>query len=231
MDINNYHLHELSIAKTAGHRGHILPPMAQGARTVLDVGCGAGQTLVATKFEPGTTVIGLDVDESALSLGKQLDKTICFVCARGESLPFQSEYFDFVCARVALPYMNVHRTLSEIRRVLKTGGRVWLLLHPYTMVLRETLTALSGLRVKRAMACFYVIANGIALNSFDREFHLPFKRNYYESFQTVRGIRKLLERTGFDDIQAERNSFFVATARRSESFGLSSMEEVRGLSL
>jgi len=52
------------------------------------------------------------------------------------------------------------------------------------------------------------------LNSVGREFHLPFRKDYYESFQTTRGISKLLRKTGFEDIRAERNGFFVATARK-----------------
>lgn len=214
MESKKYHLDELNIATTVGHPHRIIPPVTKRDQRVLDVGCGAGQTLIATNFEPGTTLIGLDVDQSALSLGRQLDKTISFVCARAENLPFQSERLDFVFSRVALPYMNLHDTLSEISRVLKTGGRVWLVLHPYSMVLKETLAALSGLKIKRAAVCLYVIANGIVLNSLGKEFHLPFRKNYYESFQTMRGIRRLLREAGFDDIKAERKVFFVATARK-----------------
>jgi ubiquinone/menaquinone biosynthesis C-methylase UbiE len=215
MEPHNYHLDELRIATTAGHSRRILPPITKADRRVLDVGCGAGQTLIATNFEPGTTVIGLDIDQSALSLGTQLDKRISFVCARGESLPFQTEYFDFVFSRVALPYMNMHETLFEICRVLKRGGRVWLVLHPFSMVFKETFDALYRLRIRRAVVCLYVIANGMLLHSLGKEFHLPFRKDYYESFQTISGIRKLLRKVGFDDIQAERNGFFVATATKA----------------
>ena len=216
MELDNYHLNELRIATTTGDSHRILPPVTKSDRRVLDIGCGAGQTLIATNFEPGTTLIGLDLERSALSLGRQLDKRICFVCARAESLPFQSDHLDFVFSRVALPYMNTHETLSEMWRVLKKGGRIWLVLHPYSMVVKDTLEALYRLRIKRAAVCLYVIANGTVLNSFGKEFHLPFRKDYYESFQTIRGIRKLLRNAGFDEIHAERNGFFVATARKAD---------------
>jgi ubiquinone/menaquinone biosynthesis C-methylase UbiE len=216
MESNNYHLEELAIATTAGHPKRILPPVTKADRVVLDVGCGAGQTLIATNFEPGTTIIGVDVDKSALSLGRQLANSINFVCARAECLPFQAERLDFVFSRVALPYMNVHESLSEIWRVLKRGGRVWLVLHPYSMVLNETVEALTRLKIRRAVVCIYVIANGIVLNLLGKEFHLPFRKDYYESFQTMKGISKLLREVGFDEIKAERNGFFVASARKGD---------------
>lgn len=214
MELSNYHLDELRIANTPGHARRIMPPVLKTDRTVLDLGCGAGQTLIATAFEPGTTVIGLDPDRSALNLGTQLDQTICFVCGRGESLPFESESFDFVFSRVALPYMHINETLTEIFRVLKRSGRVWLTLHPYSMVLRETLESLSQLKIKRAVVCAYVLANGIVLNFAGKEFHLPFRTDYFESFQTIGGIKKLLRKAGFGEVQAERTDFFVATARK-----------------
>lgn len=220
MELNNYHLHELHIAECAGHPQRIMPPISKGDRKVLDVGCGAGQILIASKFEPGTTVIGLDRDEAALSLGRQLDKTICFVRGRAESLPFQTEQLDFVFSRVALPYMQVHQSLAEIWRVLKSGGRVWLVLHPYQMVLGEIFRAIQQLRIRRVLVCLYVIANGIVLNSIGKEFHLPFRKDYYESFQTIKGIIKLLRRVGFEEIHAEQNGFFVATARKQSTMNL-----------
>lgn len=215
METSSYHLDELRIAQTVGHSHRILPPISSEYRKVLDVGCGAGQTLLATEFAPGTMVIGLDIDKSALSLGKQFDKNISFVCAEAERLPFENERLDFVFSRVALPYMNVHETLFEIFRVLRRGGRVWLVLHPYSMILKETIDALSGLRIRRAVVCLYVIVNGVVLNSLGKEFHLPLRKHYYESFQTIRGITKLLRKAGFDEIRAVRNGFFVATATKA----------------
>lgn len=216
MELDNYHLDELRIAKTAGHPQRILPPITKAHRKVLDIGCGAGQSLMATNFEPGTTVIGVDVDKSALTLGRQLDKNISFVCARAECLPFQPERLDFVFSRVALPYMNVRETLFEIRRVLKRGGTLWLVLHPYSIVLKELVQSISQLKIKRAAVCLYVFTNGTVLNLLGREFHLPFRKDYYESFQTIKGISRLLRKAGFEEIKAERNGFFVATARKAQ---------------
>ena len=82
------------------------------------------------------------------------------------------------------------------------------------MVLKETVEALTRLKIRRVVVCLYVIANGIVLNSLGKEFRLPFSNDYHESFQTIGGISKLLRKAGFDEIRAERNGFFVATARK-----------------
>ena len=181
------------------------------------MGSGAGQTLIAAELNPGTTAIGLDVDHSALIFGRQLDPNIHFVCGKGEALPFQSENLDFVFSRVALPYMHMQSSLSEIQRVLRVGGRIWLVLHPCSTVVKELLRSLLRLKIKRAIYYVYVMVNGFALNCLRKELHLPFRRHQYESFQTVGGIKRLLREVGFDEIQAEKNNFFVATAKKTQS--------------
>ena len=46
----------------------------------------------------------------------------------GESLPFKSEHFDFVTMGIALRHVSgLRATFEEYLRVLKPGGRVWIL--------------------------------------------------------------------------------------------------------
>jgi demethylmenaquinone methyltransferase/2-methoxy-6-polyprenyl-1,4-benzoquinol methylase len=46
----------------------------------------------------------------------------------GDSLPFKSEQFDFVTMGIALRHVSsLARTFEEYLRVLKPGGRVWIL--------------------------------------------------------------------------------------------------------
>jgi ubiquinone/menaquinone biosynthesis C-methylase UbiE len=125
--IEEYHLGELAIALDPKHPSHVLPPIAPEVKRVLDIGCGAGQTLIAAC--PDRDCVGVDVDPAALRLGRTLAQPIRFVAARAESLPFSNARFDLVIARVSLPYTNIPRALAEIHRVLAPGGRVWMTLH------------------------------------------------------------------------------------------------------
>src|SRR5262245_53263683 len=124
MDSEAYHLWELSIASSPGDRRRIMPPIVERHGRILDVGCGAGQTLITSNLAPGVMALGVDLDHSALALGRRLTQSIHFVCAKGEDLPFRSEGFDLVFSRVAIPYMHIQGALCEMSRVLRDGGQL-----------------------------------------------------------------------------------------------------------
>ena len=66
-----YHLAELALARATSDPRRILPDIPAGARRVLDIGCGAGQTLLACAAEDRRSV-GVDYDFEALRLGASL---------------------------------------------------------------------------------------------------------------------------------------------------------------
>ncbi len=126
-----YHLGELRIAQDPLHPSHILPPPVPAGTRVLDVGCGAGQTL--TVAYPQLETFGIDVDLDALLLGERIAPNVRFTSGRAEQLPFADAQFDLVIARVSLAYTNIRQSLSEINRVLTPGGRLWITLHSFSV--------------------------------------------------------------------------------------------------
>ena len=215
MTSDNYHLQELSIAKSPGDPRRVMPTIRPEHRCILDVGCGAGQTLIASELAPGVTAVGVDVDSAALSLGRALGAGIRFARARGEALPFESESFDLVISRVALPYMNIPQALDEMRRVLKTGGDLWVVLHPLSLVMGRLAADLLRLKLKGVIYQLYVLTNGLALHLLGKQFNFPVTGGGCESFQTVGGIRRVLRHTGFEGVEIRRSNFFVVTAKKS----------------
>lgn len=179
---------------------------------VLDVGCGAGDSLNEElqrrfgRFENALQIemVGIDIDEAALAQGKINYPQFLFVCAKGEELPFPDESFDAVISRVAMPYMDIPVVLREIRRVLKTGGELRVKLHPLSFTLSELADELrSGSiknRVQNLVYRLYVIANGMALHLAGFNFRFPLVRRRCESFQTRRAIRRALLAAGFEQI-------------------------------
>src|SRR5262245_16260126 len=127
----DYHHDELRVALDASHPAHCLPVVEPHVTRVLDVGCGMVQSVLALRLDPGVEAWGVDIDPVAISAGQQiLGSNIHLEVGSGERLPFANESFDFVFSRVALPYMIIPDALAEIRRVLRSGGRFWTVLHP-----------------------------------------------------------------------------------------------------
>lgn len=214
IDGSDYHRLELSIATDPADARRIMPQIEPRHRRILDVGCGAGQTLIGANLAKDVFAVGLDSDHSALVLGKELTSTLNFVLGQGESLPFRNEYFDLVLCRVALPYMHVATALSEMARVTRTGGDLWLVLHPFSMIAREWKTNLTHFELKAGLYRLWVLLNGLTLNTLGLQMRGP--RNRRETWQTSWGMKRALTAAGFDQIQISRQKHFVVTARKAD---------------
>jgi SAM-dependent methyltransferase len=207
-----YHLSELRIALSESDPRRILPSIPQGGRRILDVGCGAGQTLIASKLDERSFLCGIDVDFMALRLGRRLAPNILFVAAQGERIPFQAASFDVLICRVALPYLGIGDALGEFRRVLRPGGFLWLVLQPFKHTATELRNSLREGRLKDAIFRFYVMVNGLVFNLTGRQFRFPLGHGRQESFQTSWGIRRALLSNGFHQIKITHEPHFVVTA-------------------
>ena len=213
-EISDYHRLELSIASDPNDSRRVMPVVEARHRRILDIGCGAGQTLIGSKLDPGVLAVGIDLDHAALALGKQFSPSIQFVEGRGETLPFENETFDLVICRVALPYMHIARALSEFSRVMDAGGDLWLVLHPFSMTAKELRTNLIHLQVKASIYRMWVLMNGLALNSVGKQWHWPGNSNRYETWQASTGITRALTAAGFGKIRIDREKHFVVTATK-----------------
>lgn len=204
-----YHPGELEVARSTNDPRRMVPDIPEGCGYILDIGCGAGQTLHVANTGSARPV-GIDVDEEALRLGREFNRGILFVRSSGETLPFTDDSFDFVFSRVALPYMNIPRALCEVRRVLRSGGLVWFTLHPLSMLSPEA----SCRKVRTVLFEIYRLANTLGLHYLGRQFRYPLNRNRTESYQTVAGMRRALSAQGFTEIRTVMGpKQFVVTAR------------------
>jgi ubiquinone/menaquinone biosynthesis C-methylase UbiE len=209
-----YHLLELEIAKKKTDPRRVAPALRGRFQRILDLGCGAGQTLIASDLTPGTFSCGVDVDQEALALGRRLTKDISFVRASGERLPFPDNYFDAVISRLALPYMRLPNALREIARVLTPGGQVWLMFHPASMVYQSFTKSLRERNVKNLIFQLYVVSNGLFFHFTGKQFRSPFNRSRCESFQTAGGVLRAMRAAGFEQVRADRGEYLVVTASK-----------------
>jgi ubiquinone/menaquinone biosynthesis C-methylase UbiE len=159
---------------------------------VLDLGCGKGNYPVRANLSPDDEVIGVDIDEERLAIARQCFPGRTFQFARGESLPFPDASFDRVVSAVALPYMDIPKTLAEVRRVLVPGGSAFFSVHPARFTLGELYhcaphPVAMGYRI-------FVLLNGLYFHSTGKTLRVAART---ESFQTERGLRLAMTRAGF----------------------------------
>lgn len=101
---------------------------------LLDLATGTGDLAIAAALRTKATITATDIAEKMMEVGRRkverrgLQGRITFIRAEAESLPFPDASFD--AAMVAFGVRNfwdLEKGLSEIRRVLKPGGKLLLL--------------------------------------------------------------------------------------------------------
>jgi ubiquinone/menaquinone biosynthesis C-methylase UbiE len=92
----------------------------------LDVGCGAGYSLMKAHTELGCRVQGIDPAPGAHGVGRftqDLWKERPIIEGSAEKLPFENHSFDVVYSSHVLEHVNSEQqALVEMKRVLKPGG-------------------------------------------------------------------------------------------------------------
>lgn len=92
--------------------------------TVLDVGCGNGIDLGGLARR-ARCAVGVDLSMVMATTSRASSPTSVIAQADGQALPFASGSFDACWARAVLVHTpDPQRTVSEIARVLRLGGRV-----------------------------------------------------------------------------------------------------------
>ncbi len=95
--------------------------------TILDAGCGTGQTAAYLSQQYKAHVFGLEINpimlEKAKSRFQKLRLPIQLIQGSIENIPFNDQTFDFILSESVLAFVNKPKALKEFYRVLKTGGR------------------------------------------------------------------------------------------------------------
>jgi ubiquinone/menaquinone biosynthesis C-methylase UbiE len=185
---------------------------------VLDLGCGSGRGLASWGVTASDEVTGLDIDDSRLAIAKMRFSNRTYLHGAGECLPFEAGSFDRVISAVALPYMNIQKTLAEIHRILVPGGGLALSLHLPGFTIAELLHNAIPKPVPTLFR-LYVMANGLLFHCTGRT--VGFLKGRTESFQTERGMRVALNRAGFINLSFRRTTgpvgeAFIVEARKSK---------------
>ena len=106
---------------------------ASAGKRVLDIGCGNGYVL-AQYARHGAETHGIDLTETALDLSRRRFQLARlqgrFQRTDGDTIPYADDFFDIVCAMGVLHHIEDPRPmLAEMRRVLRPGGEIILMMY------------------------------------------------------------------------------------------------------
>jgi SAM-dependent methyltransferase len=145
--------------------------MAPGpGEAILDVGCGAGSLdrLLAKRLGSANPITAMDTnaflrsEAATLARAEGVDATIRFVPGDAEKLPFADASFGCAFSVTVLEECDADRAISEMKRVVKPGGRVGVVVRALDMPQWWNLTLPADITGKIVVPPQSVAAKGVA---------------------------------------------------------------------
>jgi SAM-dependent methyltransferase len=190
-----------------------LPPFDMRGKTVLEVGCATGVDLTHGTYAEAAERCGIDIDAEAIETGRALYPALDLRVARGEAIPFPDGYFDAVLSRIALPYMDIPTALSEMNRVMRSGGYLFASWHDWGGKQEWLLDPIRGLTWKRTLDFPYIAVASITYRVSGRIPPRPWNGTR-ETFQFGSHIPRILAGAGFVSVTCERSQHHLRTTAR-----------------
>jgi len=135
---------------------------------VLDACCGTGDLAVAARDAGASSVVGLDFSDAMLERARRKAPELTFIQGDVLALPFQDASFDVAVVGFGIRNVTDLETgLRELRRVLRTGGRLGILeittprgaLAPFYRLWFDTIVPLLGCVLPGGEAYTYLPAS------------------------------------------------------------------------
>lgn len=184
----------------------------ENPKRILDVATGTGDLAIQALDINPEKVVGIDISEEMLRIGrekvKELGEDDRVQLRRGDSerLPFSDRQFDAATVAFGVRnFENLGRGLSEIHRVLKPGGALFVLefSHPRVFPVKQAYSFYSR---------FVLPKVGSLISGNDGAYkYLP---ESVAAFPDGQDFLKEMEAVGFIDLQATPLTFGVASIYR-----------------
>ncbi|MEK7084726.1 MAG: class I SAM-dependent methyltransferase [Patescibacteria group bacterium] len=177
-------------------------------KVCLDGGCGGGRYIVALSRLGAREVQGIDLSEQHIELVKKriTDRNLSQAHAQKASvlnIPFPDNYFDFVVSTGVIHHTpNPRKAFSELTRVLKPGGRMFLAVYGKggirwmgVDIVRATLAKIIPFTIAEKAAEMIGVPANKRYNYMDN-FYVPYCFRFKE-----KEIRQWFEEEGFENVR------------------------------
>ena len=182
---------------------------AKQPKTILDIATGTGDLAILFANTSATEIIGLDISQGMLDIGKKkiaaqnLDARIQMVLGDGENIPYPDNYFDAITVAYGVRnFENLEKGLTDILRTLKPDGQ---------LIILET-SVPTQFPFKQG---YYVYTNFI-MPTIGKLFSKDKKAYQYlstsaQNFPFGEALNNILRKIGFIDVKHLPQTFGVAT--------------------
>lgn len=177
---------------------------------ILDIATGTGDlSVMIAKKIPNANIIGIDISKEMLHLAKKkiilnkLDKHIKILQGDCEQLPFKKLSFEAITVAFGIRnFQNLFRGLSEIFRVLKVSGSLFIL----------ELSIPTRLPIKKFYYIYtkYILPFISTVLSKDKTAYLYLTQSIF-SFPHGKAMESILRNIGFYNVKSITLSFGIAT--------------------
>jgi len=128
--------------KVVGHGGSLKQLMERiepaAGDKLLDLGGGTGQLLDYLPENVKVTLVDSSEEMLVRAKRKERKQKVKYINARGDNLPLPDDTFDYIVVADALHHFTkVDETIRELKRVLKPGGKLYIMeFDPETLLTR-----------------------------------------------------------------------------------------------
>ena len=177
--------------------------------SILDIATGTGDLAILFGETTATEIIGLDISQGMLDMGKKkisdknLDSKIQMVLGDGEKIPYADNYFDVITVAYGVRnFENLDKGLSEILRVLKPNG---------TFIILET-----AVPTKFPFKQGYYVYTDFIMPTIGKLFSKDKSAYKYlstsaQNFPFGEALNNILRKIGFIDVQDEPQTMGIAS--------------------
>jgi demethylmenaquinone methyltransferase/2-methoxy-6-polyprenyl-1,4-benzoquinol methylase len=180
---------------------------------ILDVATGTGDLALALTKTKAANIIGIDISEKMLEIGKQKiagiqNSNVRMMKGDGENIPFEDNLFDVVTVAFGVRnFENRVQGLKEMYRVLKTNGTLVVL--EFSMPKNPIISFFYRLY---AFSILPLVGKFISGNNYAYTY-LP---QSVDEFPNSMEFRKELRTMGFQNVAASALTFGVANIYKAQ---------------